>query len=379
MKNKRIGIVTLYYKNFNYGGLLQAYALQNTIESLGFEAEQISIDRRGLEKLETQISIKKFVRYQIIRRLNNTLKDIRAGFFSQKRKKSNAYFEEFMMSIPHSKVYNKDTIQQVNSEYDCFVCGSDQIWNPIYSCDMYFLNFVSNDKKKISYAASIGLETLKEEEAIKITKNIENFDAISVREEIGRDILKSYLKRKIEVVLDPTFLLDSKDWDRITEDNKFDFEYMFVYCLGFTNSFAQLIRNFAREKGLKIINIPTRPEHISIGDINLYEVGPKEFISLIKHSSFVLTDSFHASVFSIIYRKQFRTFSREISGKNHTMNSRIQTLMDILEDNVLINEATPVSELNRELSFDKAKSNILVRKELSLNYLKNALNEVDCE
>lgn len=372
MEKKRVGIVTLYYKNYNYGGLLQAYALQKTLEKLGFDAEQISIDRNGGEIKKEQRNLKSFIRYTLIRNVSNYLKDVKAGFFSKKRKLSDQYFENFMNSIPHSKVFNQETIHNANKDYDVFVCGSDQIWNPIYANNMYYLNFAEMDKKRISYAASIGVETLTDEETLNLVQNIKNFDAISVREKTGKDIIQPKLDREVTVVLDPTLLLESNEWDSLVGRNPYEFEYLLVYCLGFTSEFIDIIHEFAKANSLKIVNIPTRPEHVKIGDINVYEVGPKEFITLIKYSSYVLTDSFHASVFSIIYEKQFRTFSREISGQNRTMNSRIRSLMDLLEnEEILLKKTSTVDNLNENISFENYLNKISDLRKFALQFIYN--------
>lgn len=329
---KKIGIITHYYGSQNYGGLLQAYALCQKLNALGYDAEQIQYIHENTQELSSVI------RKWNMRRIANAVK-IRflrvkeKEFWGNMKKRSNV-LEEFRTRIPHSlEVYSKDTISQSNDSYDAFITGSDQVWNMDWYDEAYFLKFVEN-KPKYSYAASVGTNELTAERQKLFKENLADYTKISVREKDSVELLQPLVKVEIQHVLDPTLLLSKNEWDEICFGKRIQEKYLFCYFLGEGIIERQLAREYADAHELKIVTLPflngqKRKCDEKFGDVKLYDVSPGEFVSLIKYSDCVFTDSFHACVFSNIYEKNFFVFPRSGADK---MSNRITSLLTLFNN-----------------------------------------------
>lgn len=314
MKKKKIAILTLYYQNYNYGGLLQAYALQKIIETMGYECKQIAYKRRRRDVFFRKIRVilrmpyiekKDFVLYYIdkIKRKTNKEKDISNRTIDK--------FNEFMEIIPHTEVVDSKKISRLINEFDLYVVGSDQVWNPEFTSSVFLFDFLPDNVPRISYAASIRLNKLERNDIKKMKKYLEKFSYISVREKNAKLLLENIgINRGIDVLVDPTMLLKRRDWDRIAVLPEYDFDYIFLYLVR-ENSCLNQIKEFARRNQLKIVSV-LQPGRIieSDGDDNIIQTiaGPREFLGLIKKATYVIPNSFHGTVFSIIYNKQFYTY-----------------------------------------------------------------------
>lgn len=323
----QIGIVTMFYNSDNYGGVLQSYALVKAIEKLGMNAEQICYNhysafnwkQRAKKKLVQYISLIKHPSYVSIYRLLN------------KRKK--AVVKESGSLVKHSrKVYNEKTISNCIENYDAFITGSDQVWHGEWPA--YFLTFVPKSKRKISYAASTGKSILTEDEIKTIGEKTKDFTAISVREaDIAEQLQKYMPDRKIELVLDPTLLLDQKDWDEVASERLMTKPYVFCYFLGSDSRMRTLAFEYAKNHELTLVTIPhmqqkVETDDLDFGDVQAFETTPQDFLSYIKNAEAVFTDSFHASVFSQIFNKQYYVFGRL---EHKEMNNRINTLTEMFD------------------------------------------------
>lgn len=326
----KIGVLT-WWRN-NYGSILQAYALQQVInEKEDLECEIISqYDKNPataanfINKIR-QIGIKDAVNRAFWR------------FFFPKLKGRSVSMQKFISdNLNVSDInYNNDTIYNANNVYDGFICGSDQIWNPSLTRtdSIYWLKFVEKNKLKMSYAPSIGVTSLDKETEEKIAENLLYFDAVSCRELAGTEYLSSIMKNgSCCKVVDPTLLVSKKVWDKISDDHSNRKPYIFVYFLRCSAEQRKMVEKFADQKGLDIVNMPfLEAEYIEkydfkFGDEKVWDASPADFISLIRNSEYVFTDSFHASVFSIIYHRTFYVFPK--NGK-----SQMQRLISLLEEN----------------------------------------------
>lgn len=342
---KRIGIITLYHNNANYGGLLQAYALTSFLNRRGYDAKQIKFDNTkdkspflGSKKerlLENPVGYltsvigprwtkvkEKFIKNSNYERILPDLNKRRMAFYQ---------FEEM---IPHTDEVDCHSIVKLCAQFDVFICGSDQIWNPEFARNAYFLDFVDNTKAKIAYAASVGKNTLNDKEVRVLKSKLQSFDAISIRENSMCNILRQQCGIETDWVLDPTLLLSANEWDAIAEPSGIPDDYIFTYFLGDDTKQRDAVKEFANRKGCKIVTIPHIHNRYSVADsdfadINLYDVTPALFVGLIKGAKYIITDSFHASVFSIIYRKQFVVLERNLMRSKQRMNSRIMSLLTI--------------------------------------------------
>lgn len=370
---KNIAILTLYYNNYNYGGLLQAFALQQAINTMGYDSVQISY------RLETGYSgwspfksiIKKTVAY--------IFHQIKYGRWFNKYLVRQKKLNLFVNQIPHTEVVTASTIKNLIDRYDCFICGSDQIWNPIGWQPTFFLDFVPDDKVKISYAASIARDNLTKEQLEYIRKFTSDFSAISVREKNSADVLnKSYPELNVQYIPDPVFLLEETEWMKLVKSNKSVKPFIFAYFLGDDDSNREKALTYARNTGLKIIFA----SHLSISqyqwekehlEVISSPLGVEEFLSHIANAELVITDSFHAMAFSAIYKTPFYVLHRFSIADKNSMNSRV---VDLVEELQIPNRFTEDLFENYEWSreeLDNISSNINRMRCKGLNYLDKSL------
>lgn len=300
-------VTWIYYENF--GTFLQAYALQKSIKKLGHE--NIIIDDSY------------FFKPGMLSRIKKTMMDKIRGK-SNKTHRCYADFRKRFLNIGHSA---GNTDRFANS-YDVFLCGSDQIWSPYLEFNpYYYLSFT--EKKKVAYAPSIGTIAFTEQYKENIKAVIEKFDYISVREEDSARILSTFLNREVNVVLDPTLLLTQKQWDCVESKIEVYEPYILCYFLTPNKWYIDYVKEYAlrHNKKIKIFNISPLYEKLGFEVVN---AGPGEFISYIKNADKVFTDSFHSSIFSILYHKDFITFKRFKDGGEKDQNARIANLFNKL-------------------------------------------------
>lgn len=344
---KKIGIITI--NSINYGNRLQNYSLQKAIESLGYSVTTVQRELPSKRKQRIKKEIKKIGQYCL-------------GTKGSK-------FDMFNRRIKISKSYALANTQQdgLKSECDYFIAGSDQVWNPHY-------NFVGTSdllafakpEQRVSYAASFGVNEIPDEKREVYAKNLSQFKELSVREKRGAEIIKELTGRDAQVVLDPTMLLTSEQWSKVEKKYKFSpkKEYAFVYSLGEKSAdFESAINRYGKE--MEIFDIRTIQKNG-----REIPVGPAEFLHLIHHAELILTDSFHASVFSVLFHKRFITFKRP----GIDMSSRIVSLANTIgaEDKLDRDNNLDCSD---ELDYVKVEQLIVGEREKSINFLKKALED----
>jgi hypothetical protein len=245
---KKIGILTYYYRNYNYGGILQAFALEKAIRRLGYDSCQISykgISFRGnLVSGSRRTQCWECAKRNLIwfvKLLNWPL--IRAGVKDRYRA-----FRRFEEEIPHTpKVYTSRTLSQCVPLFDRFVCGSDQIWNLRSTKDAsYFLSFLPPSHKKIAYGCSIGSGSLSAEEADFFRAHLAGFDSVSVRESRAKILLEQLISAPpVQHVLDPTLLLSREDWDALCPERKIKEDYILYYSFGTSRKQKSLVEKIS--------------------------------------------------------------------------------------------------------------------------------------
>lgn len=318
--NTRVGIITIIDNN-NYGNRLQNYAVQEILKKK-------NINVSTLKNLEDFNFKKKFF-YKAFKHLYRSIKCFfnkifyRANNEFDERKKC---FEKFNENIKFSKTFIT-AYSNINNKFDYFITGSDQVWNPCFFrlSDVDFLCF-ADPKKRIAFSASFGISEIPENLKDYCKKNLLKMKYISVREEKGKEIIQKLTERKdVEVLVDPTMLLTSKDWDNVTKKPKQlkTDKYILNYFLGeISDKRKREIYRIAEENNCKVINILDK-------NSPFYQTGPSEFLYLEKNAFLICTDSFHSCVFAILYNRPFIVFDRE--DKNISMNSRIETLLNKFE------------------------------------------------
>lgn len=321
----KVGILTLYYKNHNYGGQLQAYALCTYLNQFNsVECEQITYDYKG-KKRRTAKGIL-FVLYSYLLHPKTML-----GLQSRIK-----MFQAFEKAIPHSQlISNPMELRQAAEKYDYIFTGSDQVWNQEYAGGAFFLSDIQPDKR-CAYAASFGKDNVIDNLLTNNTvETLKNYRFLSVREESAKKILEYYNIKGAKIACDPTLLLDSNEWERqishilpITQD-----KYAFVYLLGNGKALRDDLKRKIRDESLKIVSIPHihfsyQKRDRDFADIEIYKAGPLEFLRLIKDATVVVTDSFHCTLFSILFQKNFWTLSRSSNPNAGSTNGRMYTLLD---------------------------------------------------
>lgn len=379
---KRVGIISMYYKNYNYGGMLQSFALCEAISKYTNCVEQISYDRfkqrQSTKQKAWKILKEKGIRVFIRRGIRATRRFFNR-YVNVKLEQRNKLFEEFMQSIPHSKYVSEERLSDLNELYDIFICGSDQIWNPVWWNDAFFLSFVNDGKIKASYAASIGVSKMSEEQKQYMCSKIKDFNYISIRESNLKKELEHVLERGIECVLDPTMLLSKEEYEHMCVKSIVNTPYVFVYLLGNSRANKNTVKKVADKAGLKIVYIPFVAEcgfgDDLFGDYALYNVGPIQFLTLIRDAELVLTDSFHGSAFSILFEKNFYTLYREKKNKKDSMMSRLETLLCQfnLEDRLVCNYGE--IEAASLIDYKQVNMKLLAERKRSLSYIAKVLQQ----
>lgn len=324
----KVGILTHFHKSTNYGGVLQAYALCRYLNDSGYDARQILYTHVSSPITPQRMTVKLFFE-KVLSRIERRVYDKKNRAIRARMESS---FFDFRDAVFHTEEeYTSETISQVKNDFDAFIVGSDQVWNPVWYDSAYMLDFVYDGARKISYAASMGVGSLNEREALVFKSKLSDFDAISVRESVAGEVISKAIDRPVCVTVDPTLLLSAEDWDSVATDRKIDSPYVFAYFLGEDKKTRSLAERFAERNGLKLVVIPHLLGSYRKCDRKLKadfveDASPRDFISLIKNAEYVFTDSFHASVFSLVYEKKFFVFHR---GGKIKMGSRIRNLLQL--------------------------------------------------
>lgn len=350
--HKKVGIITLS-GNENYGNRLQNYALQETIKNMGFSVETIWVD--NYPKKKTIIQNLKFIYKRIFSKGKRVLI------------KNISPFTQKYINMSEHIIYSDSNLKYLNNEYDYFVVGSDQVWN--YSSgimgDHFFLTF-SEFNKNIAYAPSFSVNTIPKNYKEKYSKLLNNIKYVSVRENNGKELVKELISKDVPVVLDPTLLLDKENWLNLEKKPNFikDKKYIITYFLGgISESISSEILKMSNKEDLIIIDLMNLKK-------KQYLVSVNEFLYLINHANLVLTDSFHASVFSIIFETPFLVYER---NNGYEMGSRINTLLSITHlKERKIKSFNDIDNIFR-CDFTDAKKTLKKEKKKSLNFLKEAL------
>ena len=362
----------------NYGSSLQAFAIQYVINKLGFKNKIIDYDEYCHNIRWRVRPILDDFFYQVMRIIDPVSKLL----FSKKykwfidrniQKMGFDLFEKENMTLTQKKFKTSKEIEEDAKNYDICICGSDQIWNPLLFDPVMFLDFCNNKRTKtIAYAPSFGVSNL-DKNKDEIKKLLEGINRISVREEAGAKIVKDLVKNDVPVVLDPTLLVEKKEWEKILKPIKSDEPYILCYFLGKKYIPHKFIENLKKETGYKVINICTYRTMNGIESECITTASPSEFLSYISNAAYVCTDSFHGTIFSIIFQRQFFTFKRFGKEKGN-QNSRIYTLLNICKLKCrLIDYAKVTADGIPDLDYEKPMSNLEAKIKLSKKYLELAL------
>jgi len=386
---KKIGILTHYYHSENIGGLLQSYALPTMLTQYNYSAEQICFDfksyckpKRNLQSLR-RITFKKVIDF-FLSCVDNTEIIIQEYLLTKQINTQKILLTEFEKFIPHSEQkYNSVNVEQLNKNYETFVMGSDQVFISIFfPLKAYFGEFATPDKKVISYAASSDVKQFNPTDEKLLAEKLQRFDAISVREKTLKDYIERVTNRKVTVTLDPTFLLSHQEWLKVANFKVLPKQpYVFCYFLGKRSSWQRkAAQAYADKYGYELVHLPYIMKNIRLADRflkgqGLYDVGPREFISLINGAQCVFTDSFHGMAFSINFGKNFYVFDRDDMSGTNSMNARITDTLNTF--NLISRHITDKNIVldNAPIDFVEAHKILMQKKEESIKWLLSALED----
>ena len=341
---RHIAIVTI--ESFNFGNRIQNYALQQALRSLGYST-------KTLHRIQYSNGIKDKVKHALQYLLQT----------------KGSKFRQFDSNIEYSSVIigGDDYPQDLSEQFDYFIAGSDQVWNPHYDfVGTSDLLAFAKPEQRVSYAASFGVDEIPDEKKEVYAENLRQFKALSVREKRGAEIIKELIGRDAQVVLDPTMLLTSEQWSKVEKNSKFSpkKKYALVYSLGEKSvDFENAINLYGKE--MEIFDIRTLQKNG-----REIAVGPAEFLYLIHHAELILTDSFHASVFSILFHKRFIAFKRP----GIDMSSRIISLANTIgaEDKL---DSDNNLDCSKRMDYKAVDLLLCTERKKSIDFLKKALED----
>lgn len=363
----KIGILT-FFESDNYGTVLQAYALQYYLEQQGHIAEFIHVFRdiakEGYsfheEKPAYSIYSKIWSRFVCLKHRN----DYRKKHVSFER------FRKTMLHISENYYESRKTLLEHCPEYDIYISGGDQIWNPYHKVFSYtyMWDFLPNDKRRISYGSSFGVEKISDPNVLdNMHKHLHKYEAISVRESGGLQIVKD-MGLHAQHVLDPVFLAQHH-WSDVMDGRHPKEKYCLIYAMSdYHSEDDEIIRAYARENGFKIVILPENRRNQNNTYVKAFALSPETFLSYIANAEAVFTNSFHGLAFSLIFRRQFALLSCATKGsisKRNRLTDMLQTLgIEYRED---------INSIKKEINYDLLTDKIQAMVQLSKSFLDNAL------
>ena len=375
---KLIGLVVV--TNHNFGSILQTYALQRVVRRMGASTQIIKYAEGATSKICRFRNIEYATSRlkMIYKRLAISLRHSRRK--SQLSERANAFREFINKELSFSELYTSlDSLSEAAKKYDIVLLGSDQVWHPMNPIMNFFtLNFVPENIKKGAYAPSFGVSSIPESYKKTYAHYINRIDYVSSRELTGVKIIKELTNRDVPMVCDPTLLLTESEWEECLSDKvRIEEKYVFCYFIGNNPNQRNLVKQYARKNNLKIVALLHIDEFIesdeNYADYAPYNVGPAEFLYLLKNAECIMTDSFHASVFSLQFHRPFYTFNRFENGKGNSTSSRIDSLLSTvgLLDRKVSNGATFEDLSTNAINFSDVNERMEKFRAFSLNYLKS--------
>ena len=387
---KKTAIVSCYFQP-NYGSMLQAFATQMALDKLGKENETVRIDGLNREirrakmlyfagaSLTSDILLSKAgMAYARLRRV--LLKGTYAQMMSARHQAFDAFKDKwFRLSGQYES--RADLARACGEEYDSVLVGSDQLWLPAnIAADYYTLSFVPDNINSIAYATSFGQAKLPRGSERAAARFLPGIRHISVRERSGQKLVARLSGRRVPVVADPTLLFTGEEWLQVQDQKPLaEGEYIFCYFLGSNPAHRGFASRLSEETGCRIIALTHLDEYVrsdeGYADETPWDVGPSEFLNLIRNAAWVCTDSYHCTVFSMLYKKNFFTFRRYMRKTRQSTNSRLDTLLSQcgVEERLLAGDEEIAECTGMSIDFREVHRRIAQLRRYSWNYLEDAL------
>ena len=346
---KKIGILT-YHRVFNFGSLLQTYALQNYLERKNCDVEVIDYYPSRLRKKELLFHINPKWRRPIFKLIVHLIPAVATRLLGYHM--MNTFLNKYIKLTSQQYETIDDLIKNTPKE-DIYLNGSDQIWNVETANGevdrVLFMDFLDNDSIRAAYAGSFGKDDFSDESLKEIKKYLDKYSAISVREKSGVSILEKIGIKESRWVLDPTFLLRTTDWDKIAGKIKLPNKYLLVYNLNRNPRISQIAMKIATKKNLKIVNMAQSLTFVK-GAKNILYPTPNTFITMFKNAEYVVTDSFHGTAFSINFEKQF------VCIPAPRFNARLESILELINESDRLLLTDDISIVDREINYNIVSS-----------------------
>lgn len=384
MKKKKIGICACYATK-NYGSMLQAFATQVAIERLGYSTEFIRYKKKRtvsscIVQLPRLLNANlMFDKWMVIRK---KIQMSKYGAVKEQDRKRNEKFAAFAKRYYKNfseEYYGYDALKNGASKYGTVLVGSDQLWTPGgLPTNFYNLMFVPDAVNKVSYAASFGVSNIPWYQLGRTREFLNRIDCLSVREIRGSEIIRELTDREAKVVADPTLLLTAQEWaEEIPEKKVTDQPYIFCYFLGENEQHREIAEELSQKTGLRIVTTPFLDSFVkrdlNFGSEQRFDIGPDDFVNLIRNAEYVLTDSFHGTVFSILHHKQFLTLPRFLEGAQ-SRNSRIDSILHLAGLEKRRYSKNVLEEIQDAIDYTVVDQNIQTLRKDSYDFLSVALS-----
>jgi hypothetical protein len=374
----KAGLLT-FHQAHHYGAQLQAYALMRAVINTGTDCEIINYVREDTTE-GNQLFKKGFSARALLSNANTILN-------YGKLKKRYQRFEDFVnrdMKLSPKFYGTYGALKDDSPEYDVYVCGSDQIWNPLIykekTFDPAFFADFAHDGKRVAYAPSFGINEIPADKREELKKYLKSFECLSVREKQGEKIIRDISGKDSLTVLDPTLLLTGVEWGAQAAGPAFGEPYILCYFISDARKYSEFVGVLSQKYKLPVVSLCGSRRVVAQTRHTVLDAGPREFLGLFQNASMVCTDSFHGTVFSINFNKQFFCFESAQKAEK-TVNSRLYNILEKLglvsrifshnmERNDFIKQA--VSEAN-DIDYTEVERLLSGERELSCRYLKDSL------
>lgn len=377
---KKIGILT-FHKSINYGSVLQAWALQDIIEKKGYNVEIIDYEPQAYKSL-----------YHIFKsptslwRIKFNLRQLPLSGVLLYQSKRFCKFRKRCLHLSEKKYNVHSDLHDMVEKYDVIVCGSDQIWNiNAYDCDLAYFLPVAYKGQKVAYAVSVNTTKFTEKKCDDVLRwYIWDFDYISIRETSGAEKISRFIdkKKNITTVLDPTLLHKKEDFDNICSKRLINNDYIFLYNVWSCDDAADAAVTLSAKLNLPVYTTLMTRDKSSICklekkgiQVEKHFTSPQDFISLIKNASYVVTDSFHGTAFSIIFEKNFVCINDRHKDGSFKNDERLESILLSLrlKDRYITKEQVIAFPIEHHINYAEITPRRMKLVNYSLEWLFNAI------
>jgi hypothetical protein len=372
------------YRTVNYGSVLQAVATMEMLKKCNYNP--IALNLNNLWNVIYKRKIKYYLlsgdmAFLLKSKARQLTRYIDYSYYRKLKNREIKFTDFINHNIERtSSVASFDEAGKLSTSYDCVLLGSDQVWLPSsVMTDVYTLSFVDKTVRTVAYAPSFGISDIKPKYWEKYSKMFNDIDYIALREQRGKEIVEEISGRECPVVADPVLMLDRFEWNEVIKPYKIKEEkYIFCYLLGRNRWQRKWIKNFAKNNGYKTVGLIHLDEKIGYDekfyDECLIDISPDYFLNLIRNADIVFTDSFHAMCFSLIEHKEFGCFKRFNEKNKVSTNSRIDSLMSMLQLNDrIIRKETPNKMYDSKIDYDCIDKKLKAFREVSYKFLTESI------